>query len=163
MKSFESGSFERDLEKIRHLTGIVKKRLLESNPNYERKIANLTEEELEDLDVVLGLAERLLIKYHHKKDAYSILKEFVDMIKDWSGPLGGINDELQELLVSAQYSITEIKTAQSDVSSNLSFDKPSAQKQPGECVGTINLTKSATPVYKQEYQQNHQAKYEQVI
>ncbi|MEM3144089.1 MAG: hypothetical protein QXW91_05640, partial [Candidatus Nitrosotenuis sp.] len=151
MKSFESGSFERDLEKIRHLTGIVKKRLLESNPNYERKIANLTEEELEDLDVVLGLAERLLIKYYHKKDAYYILKEFVDMMKDWSGPLDGINDELQVLLMSAQYSITEIKTAQSDVSSNLSFDKHSTQKQSGECVGTINLTKSATPVYTQEY------------
>jgi hypothetical protein len=163
MKSFESGSFERDLEKIRQITGMVKKRLLESNPNYERKIASLTEEELEDLDVVLGLAERLLIKYHHKKDAYVILKEFVDMMKDWSGPLGEINDELQELLISAQYSITEIKTAQSDVSSNLSFDKPSVQKQPGGAVGTINLTKSATPVYTQEYQQNHQAKYEQVI
>lgn len=162
MKSFESGSFERDLEKIRHMTGIVKKRLLESNPNYERKIANLTEEELEDLDVVLGLAERLLIKYHHKKDAYGILKEFVDMIKDWSGPLGGINDDLQELFVSAQYSITEIKSAQNDVSSNLSFDKPSAKQSEGY-VGTINLTKSATPVYTQEYQQNHQAKYEQVI
>jgi hypothetical protein len=49
------------------------------------------------------------------------------------------------------------------VSSNLSFDKPSVQKQPGGAVGTINLTKSATPVYTQEYQQNHQAKYEQVI
>ena len=74
MKSFES-SLD-NLEKVRGISALVKKKILESNPKYEQKIAKMSGEELEDLDLILGLAEQVLIKYHHKKDAYTILKEF---------------------------------------------------------------------------------------
>jgi hypothetical protein len=155
--NFESTSFERDLGKVRMLSGLVRKKILESNPNYERKIDNLTQEELEDFDSILALAEQLVLKYHHKKEAYLLLKEFSDMMKNWTVSIDEVNDQLQELLISAKSSISEIESAQNDVSNNLSFgDK--AQNQ-----GTINLTKSATGVYTQEYQGKSPVQYEQVV
>lgn len=155
--NFESTSLERDLGKVRMLSGLVRKKILESNPNYERKIDNLTQEELEDFDGILALAEQLVLKYHHKKEAYLLLKEFSDMMKNWTVSIGEVNDQIQELLISAKSSVSEIESAQNDVSNNLSFgDK--AQNQ-----GTINLTKSATGIYTQEYQGKSPVQYEQVI
>ena len=155
--NFESTSFERDLGKVRMLSGLVRKKILESNPNYERKIDNLTQEELEDVDSILALAEQLVLKYHHKKEAYLLLKEFSDMMKNWAVSIDEVNDQIQELLISAKSSVSEIESAQNDVSNNLSFgDK--AQNQ-----GTINLTKSATGIYTQEYQGKSPVQYEQVI
>jgi hypothetical protein len=155
--NFESTSFERDLGKVRTLSGLVRKKILESNPNYERKIDNLTQEELEDFDSILALAEQLVLKYHHKKESYLLLKEFSDMMKNWTMSIGEVNDQIQELLISAKSSVSEIESAQNDVSNNLSFDKP-VQNQ-----GTINLTKSATGIYTQEYQGRSPVQYEQVV
>lgn len=155
--NFESTSFERDLGKVRTLSGLVRKKILESNPNYERKIDNLTQEELEDFDGILALAEQLVLKYHHKKEAYLLLKEFSDMMKNWTMSIGEVNDQIQELLISAKSSVSEIESAQNDVSNNLSFGKP-VQNQ-----GTINLTKSATGIYTQEYQGRSPVQYEQVV
>ncbi|MEW6043957.1 MAG: hypothetical protein AB1608_06805 [Thermoproteota archaeon] len=163
MKSFEAHGLERDLDKVRQLSTLVKKRILESNPKYERKIQNLTEQELEDLDYVLGLAEQILLKYQHKKEAQVILKEFVDLVRNWTCSLHEINDEIQEMIISAQSSLSEIKTAQSDVTSSFSFAETKSQAQENSKEGTINLTKSATPVYPQGYQQNSQVQYEQVV
>jgi len=164
MKSFETSNLERDIDKVRHISSFVKKRLLDSDPNYRQKIDILSDEELGDLDQILGITEQLLLKYRHKKDTHSLLKEFVDMIKAWSYPFEEINDDVRELIISAQSSVSEIKTAQNDVTLSLSFDE---QKKHVEIHaaknGTINLTKSATPVYTQGYLQNHQAQYEQVV
>jgi hypothetical protein len=156
--NFESTSFERDLGKIRGISGLVKKKILESNPNYENKISKLTKEELEDLDSMLALAENLLIKYHNKKEAYFLLKEFAEMIRNWTSSLGEVNEQIQELLISAKYSVSEIESAQSDVSTSLSFDQKPQQTQ-----GTINLTNSTTGIYTQAYQGKSQVHYEQVI
>ncbi|HSA97656.1 MAG TPA: hypothetical protein VLF17_01085 [Candidatus Nitrosotenuis sp.] len=161
MKSFESGSLEKDLGKVRGISLLVKKKILESNPKYEQKIAKMSGEELEDLDMMLGLAEQILIKYQHKTDTYAILKEFADLIRNSTLSLGTINDQVQELILSAQFSVSEIKTAQGDVSSSLSFDKAKPESRSKE--GRINLTNSATPVYTQAYQQSSQVQYEQVI
>ena len=158
MKSFESTSLERDLGKVRLISGLVRKKILESNPNYESKINKLTKEELEDFDAVLIMTEQLLIKYYNKKEAYSLLKEFADMIRNWTGSLGEVNEQIQELLISAKSSVSQIESAQSDVSTSLSFDEKPSQTQ-----GTINLTKSATGIYTQEYQGKSQVHYEQVI
>ncbi len=156
MKSFESSSLEKDLKRVRQFSGLVKKKILESNPNYEGKLGNLTKEEVEDLDKILGMAEQILLKHQHKKEAYVLLKEFSDLIKNWSMSLSEINDQIQIMLISVQSSISDIKNAQNDVSTNFSIDETKKQ-------GTINLTKSATGVYPQGYQQNNQVPFEQVV
>lgn len=162
MRSFESSNLEKDLGKVRGISALVKKKILESNPKYEQKIAKMSREELEDLDMILGLAEQVLIKYQHKNDAYAILKEFTDLIRNSTFSLGTINDQIQELIISAQSSVSEIKTAQGDVSSSLFFDDKIRSENPQK-EGRINLTNSATPVYTQAYQQSSQVQYEQVI
>lgn len=159
MKSFEITGCQKEIEKIRHLSNMVRQKILESNPNYERKIHKFSNEELEDLDFVLCLAERVLLKYQHKQEAREILKEFVELIRNWGYSLNQLSEQIQEMLICAQNSIFEIKTAQSEVSSNLSLNN--SKKEQNE--GTINLTKSATPVYTHEYQQRHKPNCEQVV
>jgi hypothetical protein len=163
MKSFEGGGLEKDLDKVRHISSLVKKKILESNPKYERKIDSLTKEELEDFDGLLALAEQVLLKYQHKKEAHAILKEFADMIRNWTGSLGEINDEIQELIILLQSTVAEIENAQNDVSSRMSFDDPRQIASRSKNEGIINLTKSATPVYTQAYQQSPEPKCEQVV
>lgn len=153
--NFESTHFERDLGKVKQLSGLVRKKILDSNPNYESKINKLSKDELEDLDSILALAEQVILKHHSKKEAYDLLREFVDMMKNWSVSIGEVNDQIQELLISAKSSVSEIENAKSDVSNNLSFD---GQKQ-----GTINLTKFVNGVNTQEYQCRSKTTYEQVV
>ena len=153
--NFESTHFERDLGKVKQLSGLVRKKILDSNPNYESKINKLSKDELEDLDSILALAEQVILKHHSKKETYDLLREFVDMMKNWSVSIGEVNDQIQELLISAKSSVSEIENAKSDVSNNLSFD---GQKQ-----GTINLTKFVNGVNTQEYQCRSKTTYEQVV
>ncbi|MBM3903579.1 MAG: hypothetical protein FJ357_00325 [Thaumarchaeota archaeon] len=153
--NFESTSFERDLGKVKQLSGLVRKKILESNPNYESKINKLSKDELEDLDSILALAEQIILKHHGKKEAYALLREFVDMMKNWSVSIGEVNDQIQELLISAKSSVSEIESAKSDVSNNLSFD--------GQNQGTINLTKFVNGVHTQEYQGKPKVTFEQVV
>jgi hypothetical protein len=153
--NFESTHFERDLGKVKQLSGLVRKKILDSNPNYESKINKLSKDELEDLDSILALAEQVILKHHAKKEAYDLLREFVDMMKNWSVSIGEVNDQIQELLISAKSSVSEIENAKSDVSNNLSFD--------GQNQGTINLTKFVNGVNTQEYQGRSKTTYEQVV
>lgn len=153
--NFENTQFERDLGKVRQLSGLVRKKIMDANPNYERKIDKLSKDELEDLDAILALAEQIILKHHGKKEAYVLLKEFVDMMKNWSVSIGEVNDQIQELLISAKSSVSEIENAKSDVSNNLSFDIKNQ--------GTINLTKFVNGANTQEYQGKSQVQYEQVV
>ena len=84
MKSFESSGLEKDLKKVHHLSALVKKRILETNPDYENALKSLTKEDLEDLDKLLSITEHILLKHQHKKEAFLLLKEFSDMLKTWT-------------------------------------------------------------------------------
>jgi hypothetical protein len=163
MNSFESRGLEKDLERVRRVSGLVRKKILVSDPNYEKKLERLSEEELKDLNQVLCIVEQTLLKYQHKKEASIILKEFSDILKNWTNSLTEINDQIQTMLISVQSSVTEIKSVQNDVSVNFSIDKPKIQTQHQTTQGGINLTKSTTDVYTQEYQQNAPVQFEQVI
>lgn len=153
--NFDSTHFERDLGKVKQLSGLVRKKILEANPNYDSKINKLSKDELEDLDSILALAEQIILKHHGKKEVYVLLREFVDMMKNWSVSIEEVNDQIQELLISAKSSVSEIESAKSDVSNNLSFD---CQKQ-----GTINLTKLVNGVNTGEYQGKPKVTFEQVV
>jgi DUF1009 family protein len=162
MKSFEARGLEKDMHRVKQISNLVKKKILESNPKYEEKIEKLSEAELEDLARILSIVEQILIRHQHKKEAYAILKEFSDLTKSWGFSLMEINDQIHELLISVQNSVTEIKSTQNDVSSRLSIEHDKKQTLASDC-GRINLTNSATAVYPPEYQQTQQVKFEQVI
>ena len=76
-----------------------------------------------------------------------------------------MNDQIDELVISADDAISRIKELQANVSENFAIDsvleKKSTKITPETC--GINLTKSTTPVYTQEYQAKPQVKPEQLI
>ncbi|MFM7797080.1 MAG: hypothetical protein ACKO7N_09990, partial [Candidatus Nitrosotenuis sp.] len=98
---------------------------------------------------------QIMLKHHGKKEAYALMREFADMIKNWSVSIGEVNDQIQELIISAKSSVTEIENAKTDVSNNLSFDR--------QTQGTINLTKFVNGVNTQEYQLKSKTNFEQVV
>ena len=65
--------------------------------------------EFQDLDKIVGIADFMLCKYADKKDLGSILKYFVSIISDTANSLNDLDDEISELIISAEDSINKVK------------------------------------------------------
>ncbi|MFQ5572902.1 MAG: hypothetical protein ACE5EJ_01485 [Nitrosopumilaceae archaeon] len=138
--------------------------------NYRRKnhkkIEKLTPTELQDLHEILRIADFILTKHEMNKDFHSILKEFVGIINNSANSVETLDDEISELVISAESTITRIKTLQGKVSNDFDFEANQKEVKiaeiPSESSGN-NLTNSSTGVYTQEYQQNSTVETEQVI
>jgi len=81
-----------------------------------------------------------------------LLKDFVDMIHNSSESVDLLNDNIIEMLISAENAISRIKKLQGDVSENFSLiptSKINDENDPKIVTkaSTNNLTKSATAVY----------------
>ena len=68
-------NFSKDIERIKHISKRIDKRLSEIKPSDIDKIDKLTLEELQDLDKLVGIADFILEKYSDKKEFSSILPE----------------------------------------------------------------------------------------
>ena len=152
MNSVNSPNFRKELKKIRRISSIVEKKLIQFDKKEERKIERLTYEELQDLSKLTSAADFILTKYENNREVYSLLKEFVDMINSSSTSMDLLNDKISELVISAGSAISKIKNLQGDVSENYSLMSSGSIKQENETIitpesSTNNLTKSATAVY----------------
>ncbi len=152
MDSVNSPNFRKELKKIRRISSIVEKKLIQFDKKEERKIERLTYEELQDLRKLTSAADFILTKYENNREVYSLLKEFVDMINSSSTSMDLLNDRISELVISADSAISKIKNLQADVSENYSLMSSDSIKQKNESIitpesSTNNLTKSATAVY----------------
>ncbi len=107
-----------DLADIRNFSKLVNKRLEEMNKNNEFKINQLGVDELNDLNKLLQIADYILCSYEEKKELYSILKKFVDVINDSISSIENIDDKTNELIISADSTISKIKNHQ------ISMNKP---------------------------------------
>ncbi|WP_299292157.1 hypothetical protein [Nitrosopumilus sp.] len=151
-------SFSKDLEKIKSISGKLDKKISEAKPSEEGKLDKLTLEELQDLDKVVGLANFMLTKYQDKKEMRSILRGFVDIISDSAKSLEEIDDEVSELILEAEDSISKVKDMHTHISDKSDFkgkyhDGPDYDEHE---TSAINLTKITTEVNTVEYQQNSQ-------
>ena len=151
-------SFSKDLERIKSISGKLDKRFQKAKPTDEDKLDKLTLEELQDLDKVVGLANFMLTKYQDKKEMRSILKGFVDIISDSAKSLEEIDDEVSELILEAEDSISKVKDMHTHISDKSDFkgkyhDGPDYDEHE---TSAINLTKITTEVNTVEYQQNSQ-------
>ena len=108
-----------DLVKIRNFSKLVNKRLEELNKNNEFKINQLDVDELNDLNKLLQIADYILCANEEKKDLYSILKKFVDVINDSIHSIENIDDKTNELIISADSTITKIKNHQISMNKSL--------------------------------------------
>ncbi len=100
----------------------------------------------------------MLCKYADKKEMRSILKHFVSIISETANSLENLDDEISELIISAEDSINKVKEMHTNISEKSDFKKryhdgPDYDEHE---TSAINLTNFATEVNTAEYQQNSQ-------
>lgn len=130
-----------------------------------KKIEKLSPTELQDLHEVLRIADYILAKHESNKDFHSILKEFVGIIINSVNSVETLDDEISELVISAESTIGHIKHLQGRVSNDYDFKTNSDEAKDEDISKSspINLTKSSTGVYTQGYQHTSPVETEQVI
>lgn len=141
----------RDLERVRTLSSKIENKLSHSKSD-ESQLDKISSEELQDINKILQLADFLLCKYEEKKETHSILEHFVSVIHESAKSIQGLDDEISELIVSAEDSINKVK----DMYVTISDKSDLSSKVPIENCGSINLTNFATEINTVEYQQNSQ-------
>ncbi|NIU02552.1 MAG: hypothetical protein GWN01_17115, partial [Nitrosopumilaceae archaeon] len=77
--------------------------------------------ELQDIDKLLQIANFLIIKYEDKKEMVSIMGDFVDMIEAYAESIEKIDDDVTELVVSAENSIKRLKDMHMNISTKFDF------------------------------------------
>ena len=150
--------FSKDIERINTLSSKIDKKLSEAKSSDGDKIDKLTLEELQDLNKIVGIADFMLCKYDDKKEMRSILKHFVSIISDTANSLENLDDEISELIISAEDSINKVKDMHTNISEKSDFKKryhdgPDYDEHE---TSAINLTNFGTEVNTAEYQQNSQ-------
>jgi len=151
-------NFSKDIERIRTLSSKIDKKISEARPSDDDKIGKLTLEELQDLNKIVGIADFMLCKYADKKEMHSILKHFVSIISDTANSLENLDDELSELIISAEDSINKVKDMHTHISEKSDFKKKyhDGPEYNEHETSAINLTTFGTEVNPREYQQNSQ-------
>ena len=183
MTLFKSPRMGKDLDFIKNISEKIDKKLSQSLSTPS--IDNMTVEELQDLGKISRLANFMLTKYEDKKEVHSILKYFVSIISESSQAIEKIDDEVSELIISAEDSISKIKEVHTNISEKYdvgnhqtSYDGSESYLEDFEKVvnnesenvidldsenSSINLTKIAIEINSQEYQENSTKKSIQVI
>ncbi|WP_316504735.1 hypothetical protein [Nitrosopumilus sp.] len=151
-------NFSKDLDLIRNISSKIDKRLSETKSHDAENINKLSLDELQDLDKIVRIADFMLCKHADKKEMKSILKHFVTIISDTANSLEDLDDEISELIISAEDSINRVKDMHTHISDKSDF-KESYHDGPDydeEEISPINLTKFAIEINTVEYQQNSQ-------
>ena len=150
--------FSKDLDRIKSLSSKIDKKISDAKSSDDKNLEKLTLEELQDLNKIVGIADFMLVKYADKKEMRSILKYFVSVISDAAGSIEDLDDEISELIMSAEDSISKVKGIHVDISEKSDFKKkyhdgPDYHEHE---TSAINLTNFATEINTVEYQQNSQ-------
>ncbi|QUC65117.1 hypothetical protein NsoK4_02305 [Nitrosopumilus sp. K4] len=151
--------FTKDIEHVKSLSEKIEKKLSQSNIPDDAHIDKLSFEELQDIDKILGLANFLLCKYDEKKETRSILQHFVSIISESAQSIEGLDDEISELIISAEDSINKVKDMYANISDKSDFDGQESDEESS----SINLTNFDTEINTIGYQQNSQEETAQVI
>ena len=150
--------FSKDLDRIKSLSSKIVKKISEAKSSDDKNIEKLTLEELQDLNKIVGIADFMLVKYADKKEMRSILKYFVSVISETAGSIEDLDDEISELIMSAEDSISKVKGIHVDISEKSDFKKKyhDGPDYDEHETSAINLTNFATEINTVEYQQNSQ-------
>ena len=150
--------FSKDADRIRTISSKIDKKLSDVPNSDVKKIDKLSVEELQDLDKLVGIADFMLQKYSDKKEMKSILKYFVSIISKTGSFVNDLDDEISELIISAEDSINKVKDMHTHISSKSDF-KNNYHDGPDYCkheTSAINLTNFVTEINTVGYQQNSQ-------
>ena len=136
----------KDHKKIKQFSSIIKDRL-DSEFKNTKKINTLTFEELSDFNKILTISDFILAKYEHKKNVHSILNEFVDLIKETENSIILMDDEIEELTLSAHGPINHIMEIKNRISEKHGFDLEGYTKHEEDMENSSNnLTTSSIDI-----------------
>ena len=100
-------------------SALASERLAALSDEDRRAVNAVAPEDLRDFDAVLQAARYLLVKYEDRRELRALLRTLVGVIERSSEGLGGIDDEMCELVLSAEDSLRRIREAQAGVGSML--------------------------------------------
>ena len=148
--------FSKDIARIRTLSSVIDKKLSQVTPSDADKIDKLTLDEVQDLDKIAGIANFMLTKYADKKEMCSILKHFTTVIIETAGSMDNLDDEISELILSAEDSINNVQDLHAHIDKKSDFKKKYCDGPDYDHAQTsgINLTNFVTEINPVEYQQN---------
>ena len=150
----------KDISNIRSISVKIEKKLSASDV----KIDKLTLEELQDINKIVGLANFMLCKYEDKKETRLILQHFVSIIGESAQSMENVDDDISELILSAEDSINKVKNMHSKISEKSDLKKSYLGDSDDESKnGSINLTNFTTPFNTSKYQEKSQGDTVQVI
>jgi len=148
--------FTKDIKRIKNISSKIDKKLSEVKHSDDVKIDKLSSEELQDLDKIVKIADFMMCKYADKQEMSSILKHFVSIISETAISLEDLDDEISELIISAEDSINKVKDMHENISAHSDFKKNyrHGPDYDEEETSAINLTNFVTEINTLEYQQN---------
>ena len=113
----------------------------------------------------MGLANFMLTKYEDKKETRLILQQFVSIIAESAQSIEYVDDEISELILSAEDSINKVKNMHSRISEKSDLEKSYLNEftENAPKTSSINLTNFTTAINTSEYQENSQGNDVQVI
>ena len=100
-----------NLEKIQHMKSIIEKKIGQNQSSFK----NLEPEELYDYQKIMQICEFILTKHENKKSLHENLKKLVNVLDTTMMSIESLDDEINELSISADLSINRLK----DFKSNL--------------------------------------------
>ena len=105
------------LKKVKDLRTVIEEKINDDGG----KIQNFSLEELCDFHKVLQMCEFILEKYQNKTTLSQNLKKFVSIIDSTLVDLESLDDEIDELTISANFSLGKIKEFESDLIKSKTF------------------------------------------
>jgi hypothetical protein len=151
------------INQLQSLSVNIEKKLSTSIPDV--KIDKLSTEELQDINKIVGLANFMLIKYEDKKETRLLLEQFVSLITESAQSVECIDDEISELILSAESSISKVKSMHTKLSEDSDLKK-SYLTEFDDCeseIGSKNLTNFTRAINTSEYQQKSQGRTVELI
>ena len=161
MVFIKNRNFSKDLDFVRNVSEKIDKKLSDQKAS-NLKIDKLTVEELQDLNKLVNLAEFLLCKYEDKKETKAILEQFVSIIQNSSKSIEEVDDEVSELIISAEDSLNRVKAIHTKISEKYDFENSDAKEEFSEN-SSNNLTNFLIEINSQEYQENSKDNNTKVI
>ena len=108
-----------DEARIGAASALASERLAALSDADRRAVNAVAPEDLRDFDAVLQAARYLLVKYEDRRELRALLGALVEVIERSTEGLDGIDDEMGELVLSAEDSIRRIREAHASVGSVL--------------------------------------------
>ncbi|GKS66595.1 hypothetical protein YTPLAS73_01420 [Nitrosarchaeum sp.] len=149
-----------DISNIQSISAKIEKKI----SAFDAKIDKLTVEELQDINKIVGLASFMLCKYEDKKEARLILQHFVSIIGESAQSMESIDDDISELILSAEDSINKVKNMHSKLSEKSDLERSYLDESDDISKnGSFNLTNFTTPINTSIYQEKSPVDTVQVI